>query len=233
MTSERRDSTVTGLPHGGGGAPPLGTQLGPYRLEHLLGTGGMGEVYRARDSRLERDVAIKVIRAGRRDEDHLQHRLSREARAISALNHPHICNVYDINEQDGQVYLVMEYIEGRTLAAVLQEGLLPLDHALRYGEEIAAAAAAAHAKGIVDRRRTSQDSGSTSTKSPIASSNNSSMRADIRIATSGGNRSSGTDARFRGNKPSTCLQMPRENRGRPPGNSEVIRKARPIIPSLA
>jgi serine/threonine protein kinase len=145
MTPERGDKQS-----GGEGVAP-GTQLGPYRIERLLGSGGMGEVYRARDSRLERDVAIKVIRSEGRGEDHLQRRLAREARAISALNHPHICNVYDINEQDGLIYLVMEYIEGKTLAAVLKEGLLPLDHALRYGTEIADATAAAHAKGIVHR----------------------------------------------------------------------------------
>src|SRR5579862_3642228 len=93
-----------------------GDKLGPYKILEPLGIGGMGEVYRARDPRLKRDVAIKVIRAGFGLRSDMERRFLREARAVSALNHPHICSIYDIGEQDGSVYLVMEYIEGETLA---------------------------------------------------------------------------------------------------------------------
>ena len=129
----------------------IGTRLGPYLIEELLGVGGMGEVYRARDTRLGRIVAIKVVRsqwAGRGD---FHQRLEREARAISVLNHPHICTLYDIGDQGGAAYLVMEYLEGQTLAAQLSEGPLSLDLLLQCGREAAAALAAAHARGIVHR----------------------------------------------------------------------------------
>jgi predicted ATPase len=119
--------------------------------EALLGTGGMGEVYRARDMRLGRIVAIKVVRsqwAGRGD---FRQRLEREACAISVLNHPHICTLYDIGEQDGTPYLVMEYLEGQTLASQLREGPLAFDRLLQCGREAAAALAMAHARGIVHR----------------------------------------------------------------------------------
>ena len=128
-----------------------GVRLGPYLIEALLGTGGMGEVYRARDTRLGRIVAIKLVRsqwAGRGD---FHQRLQREARAISVLNHPHICTLYDIGEQDGAAYLVMEYLEGHTLADRLREGPLSLDLLLQCGREAAAALAMAHARGIVHR----------------------------------------------------------------------------------
>src|SRR5215469_10431659 len=122
-----------------------GARLGPYLIEALLGAGGMGEVYRARDTRLGRIVAIKVVGSqwvGRGD---FHQRLEREARAISVLNHPHICTLYDIGEQDGTAYLVMEYLEGQTLAARLREGPLSLDLLLQCGREAAAALAMAHA----------------------------------------------------------------------------------------
>jgi eukaryotic-like serine/threonine-protein kinase len=126
-------------------APPtqlgLGAQLGPYRIETRLGAGGMGEVFRAMDTRLGRKVAIKVCA------QQFTERFGREARAISALNHPHICTLYDI----GHNYLVMEFVEGETLAARLEKGPLPLEFVLRYGTEIADALAAAHAQGITHR----------------------------------------------------------------------------------
>jgi formylglycine-generating enzyme required for sulfatase activity/dienelactone hydrolase len=128
-----------------------GTRLGPYEILSAVGKGGMGEVFRARDTRLDRVVAIKLIRAEFSERDDFRHRFEREARAISALNHPHICSLYDIGEQDGSAYLVMEHVEGETLAEVMKRGVLPLDLALRYGGEIAAALAAAHARGIVHR----------------------------------------------------------------------------------
>ena len=123
--------------------PPLtaGTQLGPYKIESPLGAGGMGQVYKARDTRLGRAVAIKTMH------QEFSERFEREARAISALNHPHICTLYDI----GPNYLVMELVEGETLAARLKKGALPTELVLRYGAEIADALAAAHAKGIIHR----------------------------------------------------------------------------------
>jgi tRNA A-37 threonylcarbamoyl transferase component Bud32 len=126
-----------------GGATSIGpgTMLGPYHLEGLLGAGGMGQVFRARDTRLGRTVAVKV--ALRQFSD----RFDREARAIAAMNHSHICTVYDV----GPNYLVMELVEGETLASVLKRGPLPLDQALRHAAQIADALTAAHAQGIVHR----------------------------------------------------------------------------------
>jgi serine/threonine protein kinase/Tol biopolymer transport system component len=122
-----------------------GTHLGPYEILEEAGAGGMGRVYKARDTRLGRTVAIKVLSAEFSD------RLQFEARAVSALNHPHVCALYDIGSQDGAAYLVMEYVEGESLAACLARGPLALDDVLRYGAEIAGALAAAHAQGIVHR----------------------------------------------------------------------------------
>jgi serine/threonine protein kinase len=128
-----------------------GAVLGPYRLEALLGEGGMGQVFRARDTRLGRLVAIKVIRAEHIQRGEFQIRFQREARATAALNHPHICTLFDIGQQDGAAYLVMEYVEGQTLASRLREGPLPLDQLIRHGVEIAQALAAAHERGIIHR----------------------------------------------------------------------------------
>jgi Tol biopolymer transport system component len=128
-----------------------GTRLGPYEIVAPLGAGGMGEVYRARDSRLNREVAVKVLPAHYAADPEWRRRLEREARSASALSHPNICAVYDIGHDDGMDFLVMEILEGETLAARLARGALPLDQALRYGSEIAAALAEAHAKGIVHR----------------------------------------------------------------------------------
>src|SRR5262245_32075468 len=119
----------------------MGAQLGPYRIEGPLGAGGMGEVYCAIDTRLDRKVAIKVCA------EQFSGRFGREARAISALNHPYICTLYDV----GPNYLVMELVVGETLSARLRKGPLPIDQALRYGAEIADALSAAHAKGIIHR----------------------------------------------------------------------------------
>jgi eukaryotic-like serine/threonine-protein kinase len=128
-----------------------GARLGPYEISGLLGAGGMGEVYRARDTRLERTVALKVLPAEFASEPTLRARFEREARAISALEHPHICTLYDVGEQDGRAYLVMEHLEGETLAERLKKGPLPLGQALEVGTQIADALAAAHKHGIVHR----------------------------------------------------------------------------------
>jgi tetratricopeptide (TPR) repeat protein/predicted Ser/Thr protein kinase len=128
-----------------------GARLGPYQLEALLGEGGMGQVFRARDTRLGRPVAIKVIRAERGQRPDFRIRFQREARATAALNHPHICTLYDVGEQEGTSYLVMEYVEGQTLAARLREGPLPLDQLLRCAAQVSQALAAAHERGIIHR----------------------------------------------------------------------------------
>ena len=128
-----------------------GTRLGPYEIVALIGAGGMGEVYRARDTRLGRDVAIKVIPARLAADPQRRDRFIREARSISKLSHPHICTLFDIGEQDGADYLVMEYLEGQTLAEATARGPLPLDQLIRYGSQIAEAIGAAHRQGIVHR----------------------------------------------------------------------------------
>ena len=121
------------------------TRFGPYEIIALLGAGGMGEVYEARDTRLDRTVAVKICK-GRFTE-----RFEREARAISSLNHPHICAVYDIGREDSVEFLVMEYLEGETLEARLLKGALPIEEALRIAIQIAGALDAAHRKGVVHR----------------------------------------------------------------------------------
>src|SRR3989304_10380427 len=109
-----------------------GTRLGPYEILALMGAGGMGGVYRARDTRLERVVAIKVLPAHLADKPELRERFEREAKTIAGLNHPHICTLFDIGRQDGIDYLVMEYLEGETLAMRLLKGPLPLEQVLHY-----------------------------------------------------------------------------------------------------
>lgn len=138
---------------GGSRSAPLGPggRLGPYQLEALLGEGGMGQVFRARDTRLGRPVAIKVIRAEAAERPDFRIRFQREAQATAALNHPHICTLYDVGEQGGASYLVMEYVEGQTLASRLREGPLPLDQLLRRAAEVSQALAAAHERGIIHR----------------------------------------------------------------------------------
>src|SRR5213596_3471264 len=109
-----------------------GTKLGPYEIVSALGAGGMGEVYRAKDTRLDRMVAIKVLPSQLSSEPERRARFEREARAVSSLNHPHICILHDIGRQDGIDFLVMEHIEGETLAARLEKGSLPTAEVLRY-----------------------------------------------------------------------------------------------------
>jgi Tol biopolymer transport system component/predicted Ser/Thr protein kinase len=128
-----------------------GKRLGPYEILSSIGAGGMGEVYRAKDTRLDRIVAIKVLPPHLADRAELRERFEREAKAISSLNHPHICTLYDVGHQDGIDYLVMEYVEGETLAARLAKGPLPLDQVLQYAIEIADALDKAHRKGVTHR----------------------------------------------------------------------------------
>src|ERR1700674_4654850 len=128
-----------------------GALLGRYEILAALGAGGMGEVYRARDTRLDRTVAVKVLPGHLASNPDLRQRLEREARAISALNHPHICALYDAGHQDGVDFLVMEYLEGETLAGRILRGPLPIGQVLRLGAEIAEALDNAHRAGIVHR----------------------------------------------------------------------------------
>ena len=128
-----------------------GTSLGPYQIESPLGAGGMGEVYKATDTRLDRTVAIKVLPAHVAADPDLKQRFEREAKTISSLNHPHICTLHDIGNQDGIDFLVMEYLEGETLAERLTKGPLPTAEVLRYATEIADALDKAHRQGIVHR----------------------------------------------------------------------------------
>ena len=125
--------------------------LGPYEVISLLGAGGMGEVYRARDTRLDRVVAVKVLRSGIGDNGDLRMRFEREARAISHLSHPHICALYDVGNHNGSEYLVMEYVAGETLAERIQRGPLAVSQVLRYGTQIAEALHHAHRGGITHR----------------------------------------------------------------------------------
>jgi eukaryotic-like serine/threonine-protein kinase len=128
-----------------------GTKLGPYEIQSPLGAGGMGEVYRARDKRLDREVAIKVLPAGLSSDIALKQRLEREAKAVSKLSHSHICTLYDIGHQDGVDFLVMEYLEGETIEHRLLRGPLPPEQTLRYATQIADALAKAHKLGITHR----------------------------------------------------------------------------------
>src|SRR5690242_18427242 len=128
-----------------------GTKLGPYEILAPIGAGGMGEVYRARDTRLGRDVALKILpESFAREADRL-HRFEQEARAVAALNHPNILAVFDIGESNGSPYLVSELLDGETLRVVLDRGAIPPRRAIDYAVQIAQGLAAAHEKGIVHR----------------------------------------------------------------------------------
>ena len=132
-------------------ALPSGSRLGPYEIVAPLGAGGMGEVYRATDTRLDRTVAIKILSSRISNHSDLKQRFEREARVISSLTHPHICALYDVGSQDGTEFLVMEFLEGETLAHRLIKGPLPTDQMLRFGIQIADALDKAHRQGIVHR----------------------------------------------------------------------------------
>src|SRR5256885_269167 len=128
-----------------------GTKLGPYEIDAPLGAGGMGEVYRAQDTRLERTIAIKILPAQFSSDPVRKQRFEREAKTISSLNHPHICVLHDVGSQDGVDYLVMECVEGETLAKRLEKTALPLEQVLKFGAQIADALDKAHRSGVVHR----------------------------------------------------------------------------------
>ena len=128
-----------------------GTRFGPYEVQTPLGAGGMGEVYMARDTRLDRTVALKIMPDALAADPMFRDRFEREARTISQLDHPNICALYDVGQEQGRSYLVMQYLEGETLAARLAVGALPLTDVLKIGSEIASALARAHRAGIVHR----------------------------------------------------------------------------------
>src|SRR5438445_13731764 len=132
-------------------ALPPGTMLGPYEILAPLGAGGMGEVYRARDTRLERDVAVKVLPASLSSDANLRQRLEREAKAVSKLSHPHICTLHDIGHQDRGDFLVMELVEGETLEHRLIKGPLPPQQTLRIAGQIDDALAKPHNMGFTHR----------------------------------------------------------------------------------
>jgi len=128
-----------------------GTKLGPYEILSPLGSGGMGEVYRARDTRLERTVAIKILAPHLCSDPELKQRFEREARAISSLQHSNICTLFDVGSQDGIEYLVLEYLDGETLAERLKRGPLPLEQVVNIGAELADALDKAHRQNIIHR----------------------------------------------------------------------------------
>ncbi len=149
---------ISGWPGSGNRCPDViitrldvGTKLGPYEIETAVGAGGMGEVYRARDTRLDRTVAVKVLPTHLASDPALRQRFEREARAISSLNHPNICTLHDVGRQNGVDYLVMEFLEGETLEKRLEKGALPVKQVLEYGMQIAEALDRAHRQGIVHR----------------------------------------------------------------------------------
>ena len=145
------ESGFLGLPDDEPDELRSGTRLGPYEILAPLGEGGMGKVYKARDTRLDRLVAIKLLQKDIADRPELQERLEREARTVASLNHPHICTLYDVGHQDNANFLVMEYLEGETLAQRLQRGPLSLEEVLKYATEIADALEKAHSKGVIHR----------------------------------------------------------------------------------
>jgi len=128
-----------------------GTHLGPYEIATPLGAGGMGEVYRARDTRLNRTVAIKILPASFSEDNERLHRFEHEARILSTLNHPNLLAIFDVGAQDGVHFLVSELLEGASLRQRMQEGGLPPRKASQYAVQIASGLAAAHDKGIVHR----------------------------------------------------------------------------------
>ena len=136
----------------GGGLPSMiGKTLSHYRIVEKIGAGGMGEVYRAHDERLERDVALKVLPTGTLADESARKRFRKEALALSKLNHPNIATIYDFDTQDGIDFLVMEYVEGMTLSERVSKGALPEKEIARLGGQVAEALEEAHEQGIIHR----------------------------------------------------------------------------------
>src|SRR3989475_2802352 len=129
----------------------VGRRLGPYEILASVGAGGMGEVYKARDTRLDRTVAVKVLPSHLSDNPEVRQRFDREARTISSLSHPHICALHDVGHQDGIDYLVMEFLEGETLTHRLKKGPLVPDQVLTYAIQITDALDTAHRHGVIHR----------------------------------------------------------------------------------
>src|SRR5437764_108639 len=132
-------------------ALPPGARLGPYQIESALGAGGMGEVYKARDTRLDRIIAIKILPEALAGDPQFRARFDREAHTISRLDHPHICALYDVGDHHGTSFLVMQFLEGETLEARLKKGPLPLKEALTVAMQIASALDKAHHHGVTHR----------------------------------------------------------------------------------
>jgi serine/threonine protein kinase/Tol biopolymer transport system component len=131
--------------------PQAGSRLGPYELQAPIGAGGMGEVWRGKDTRLDRSVAVKLLPTGFAEDAERRQRFEREAKTISSLNHPHICTLFDVGHEGDSHYLVMELLEGESLADRLQKGPLPLDQVVKCGAQVSDALSAAHKQGIVHR----------------------------------------------------------------------------------
>lgn len=129
----------------------IGRTLGHYRIEERIGAGGMGEVWRARDTRLDRDVALKLLLGGPAADAAARTRVLNEARAASALNHPNICTVHDVGEAGGELFIAFELVDGRALNQMIPSEGLPAETVVRYGIQIADALAHAHARGIIHR----------------------------------------------------------------------------------
>ncbi len=129
----------------------IGCKLAQYRVMEKIGAGGMGVVYRARDERLERDVALKVLPAGALSDESARKRFQQEALALSQLNHPNICTIYEVGEAEGQTYIAMEFVDGRPLSEIVRGEGVAAEAAIRYGSQIAAALAHAHERGVVHR----------------------------------------------------------------------------------
>ena len=127
----------------------IGTKLGTYEVMSLLGKGGMGEVYRARDTRLKRDVAIKILPEEFSSDAHRVSRFQREAEVLASLNHPNIATIYDLQEANGSRFLILELVEGETLADRIARGPIPVDEAMAIAKQIVEALEAAHERGIV------------------------------------------------------------------------------------
>ncbi|HTQ95913.1 MAG TPA: serine/threonine-protein kinase, partial [Candidatus Acidoferrum sp.] len=128
-----------------------GTKLGPYEIQSSLGSGGMGEVYRAKDTRLDRSVAIKILPAHLSSDPARKQRFEREAKTISGLNHPNICTLHDVGSHEGVDYIVMECVEGESLAQRLEKGPMPPNQVIKIGAELADALDKAHRNGVVHR----------------------------------------------------------------------------------